>query len=281
MCQSFQLRKNYCEKVNTVCKQTKFNKQEVAVFDSSKQSEAIRVKYERKCKNSITPNLQNVHKHEDCINERLFSIKTDQTAVKHKKQKKRGCSLTGEQEMLATILQINPNARQNISLVRHGSLPPLRLWTIGFSHLSWWIHVYQIDYYSIDIYALIKVLPESKWVLFNHRTSLSLSLSLSLIDMHINNTDYWPMQCVMLYYYLLIRNKLCIHAYRYIRRLCNLLQMCAKPMWVYKIWFNAFSTYICIETAEKIFLRYFHQGPGLKSCPLKTVHDKCAEPLCY
>ena len=127
VCQSFQLRKNYYEKVNTVCKQTKFSKQEVAVFDSSKQSEATRVKYEKKCKNSITPNLQNVHKHEDCINERLFSIKTDQTAVKHKKQKKRGCSLTGEQEMLATILQINPNARQNISLVRHGSLPPLRL----------------------------------------------------------------------------------------------------------------------------------------------------------
>lgn len=41
---------------------------------------------------------------------------------------KRSCSLNNEdQEILATVLLINPNARQNISLVRHGSLPPLRL----------------------------------------------------------------------------------------------------------------------------------------------------------
>jgi hypothetical protein len=60
----------------------------------------------------------------ECVSNMFYSI----VPICHdrNKCKKRSSSLNGQQELLSTVLQINPDARQNISLVRHGSLPPLK-----------------------------------------------------------------------------------------------------------------------------------------------------------
>lgn len=60
----------------------------------------------------------------DCVSNMFYPI-VPVCRVRNRCKKRSG-TVPGQKELLSTVLQINPDARQNISLIRHGSLPPLK-----------------------------------------------------------------------------------------------------------------------------------------------------------
>lgn len=121
-CTIVQTTKVSCKKMYSLCKQNSLSKLDgLEANASAKRSDQNKVSTVKAEKGRTIIETE-VHEYT------RDQVRLDIPAKCKKNTKKRFCSLNNEErEILATVLLINPNARQNISLARHGSLPPLRL----------------------------------------------------------------------------------------------------------------------------------------------------------